>query len=79
VAHAVSELPGCCRTEGKGSGGGFSLPSSFFSTLSTAPEQPLQDMLTLNLYVCSASAILDSVRSGRLRESGMSRCRDVWR
>lgn len=31
-----------------GRAGGF-LPSSFFSTLSTAPEQPEQLMLTLNL------------------------------
>ena len=33
------------------------LPSSFFRTRLTAPEQPLQLMLTLNLYVCSAWAI----------------------
>ncbi len=29
--------------------GGVDVPSSFFSTRSTAPEQPLQLMLTLNL------------------------------
>ena len=32
------------------------VPSSFFSTRSTAPEQPPQDMLTLKTYLCSAPA-----------------------
>lgn len=32
------------------------VPSSFLSTRSTAPEQPPQDMVTLNRYLCSAPA-----------------------
>lgn len=31
-----------------------SIPSSFLRTRSIAPEQPPQDMETLNLYLCSA-------------------------
>ena len=30
------------------------IPSSFLSTLSTAPEQPPQVMVTLKVYLCSA-------------------------
>ena len=37
-------------------GKGETVPSSFFSTRSTAPEQPPQDMLTLKTYLCSAPA-----------------------
>lgn len=57
-----------CGERGKGQGERWKrkwrkddIPSSFFKTRSTAPEQPLQDMLTLNLYVCSKSAILKCV------------------
>ena len=34
-------------------GGEENTPSSFFSTRSTAPEQPPHDMVMLKLYVCS--------------------------
>jgi len=42
------------EVEEREGGGGKDIPSSFPRTLFTAPEQPPQDMLTLNLYVWSA-------------------------
>lgn len=41
--------------EGKGGGGREKqlLPGNFFSTRSTAPEQPPQLMVTVNMYLCS--------------------------
>lgn len=54
------------REEGKmrrgGGQRGKDSPSSFFRTRSTAPEQPLQLMVTLNVYVWSS----DMVARGRL-------------
>ena len=51
-------------------------PSSFPRTRFTAPEQPPHDMLTLNLYVCSAdilaaSFFLDDVCGGVLNFFGL--------
>jgi hypothetical protein len=71
--------------DGLRGGGKEDRPSSFPSTLFTAPEQPPQLILTLNLYVCSADILpfpsyLSPTSEGYLGRSGVvngSRSREL--